>query len=126
MKIKILKSGIVLDAIQDCVGRVYYIDAIGHCRDISKDNSDAYEIIPDPPQAKFKIGQTVLTSRSLAFEITEIHIKADNKFCYCGNITDLFTENELTLHTEPEKQKTYKYKECGQLNGEVIYKKVEE
>ena len=127
MKIKILETGKIKDAILDDTSDGAYTASYGtatwHCK-------SQYEIIQEPPQPRFKLNDVVKISETdCRFRISKIEI------CCAGyNSQEIFylgegcqaNEESLTLSTEPEKPKTYKYVECGQLNGEQIFKKVGE
>jgi hypothetical protein len=61
--------------------------------------------------------------KSILINITGHKYSDNNHF---DDASEIASESNLTLHIEPEKTKTFKYVECGELSGEKIYKKVEE
>jgi hypothetical protein len=126
MKIKILKTGEIVNALIESDATAVYLSTGDRCL-----KKHEYEIIPEPRQPKFKIGDMVsyisgVGSAATVFKINVI-MQDFRGFVYsdCKN-NNRIDEDNLTLHTEPEKPKTFKYVRWGEASGEVLYKKVEE
>jgi hypothetical protein len=132
MKIKILKSRIIVDALINSSGEAcFFQDGSSFLYTIYKGE---YEIIPEPRRPKFKIGDMVsyisgVGGATAVFKIVQIRIH-DKVIIYCDYNGGCTEEEFLTIHTEPEKPKTYKYVEaklCDLFEHTSIqfYKKIE-
>lgn len=134
MKIKILKTGEIVDAIIDKHGMCLYL--LGG--EVIRTHSNNVEIIPEPPQPKFKLGDKLIhlantdESDVTIFQVHSICLDIGGYTYYDGacdfELSTGVHESLLCEYIEKSKtvEKSHKYIECGELNGEVLYKKVEE
>jgi hypothetical protein len=111
MKIKILKTGEIHEAILDSEGNAHLFRNDNDSRYPTMLYDQYFEIVPEPRQPKFKIGDMVsyisgVGGAATVFKINVI-MQDFRGFVYsdCKD-SNRIDEDVLTLHIEPEKPKT--------------------